>query len=225
VFPVTDRAFYQLNISQESLPDMSKETDLIQWAGNAVSGEAARIAAGGAAIPFPTIAQVSAELTAYQTARTAQSTKKDAFTAEAEDVEALRPPADSLILDIWDEVEFKFRHDSPSSLRAKAREYGVVYVSRPGELAAPTGVTLTPGAGNSLTATWNAVPNAESYIVVKQVVGTDPDFIVAGTPTVPTLDLGTFPASATVCVKVRAIAGGIESPDSAIVEATIPDTP
>ena len=226
VFPASARAFYQLDVSQESLPSMSSEADLVLWAGRAVSGEAARIAAGGSAIPFPPIAEVSAELTLYQTLRAQQSTKKDAYDDEAEDVEALRPEADALILDIWDEVEFTYRHESASSLRANAREYGVVYVSRPGEPPpAPTGVTLTPGAGNTLTAGWNAVENADSYRVLRQQVGTDPDFIVAGNPTAPTLSLGTFPAGATVRVKVRALRGVTEGPDSAVVETTIPDTP
>ena len=154
-----------------------------------------------------------------------QSTKKDALNAEQEDVAALRPTVDLLVRDIWDEVEFTFRHDAPSSLRAKAREYGVVYASRPGELAAPTGVTLTPGAGNSLTAGWNAVAGAGSYRLLKQQVGTDPDFVVAGNPTATTFALGSFPAGATVRVKVRAISGTTEGPDSQVVETTLPDLP
>ena len=44
-----------------------------------------------------------------------------------------RAGADELITDIWDEIEFKYRKDEPSAMRRKAREYGVVYVSRPGE--------------------------------------------------------------------------------------------
>lgn len=232
LFPVSARAFYQLDVSQESLPNMATETDLILWAGRAVSGEAARIAAGGSAIPFPPIAEVSAELTLYQTRRAAQSTAKDAFNAESEDVDALRPQADALIRDIWDEVEFKFRHDAPPSLRAKAREYGVYYATRPGEPsepgtppAAPTGVTLTVGAGNVVTASWNAVTGATSYQVLKQLVGTDPDFVVVGTATAPTLALGAFAPGATVRVKVRALSGTTAGPESLVAEAIIAGGP
>jgi len=223
VIPASARAFYLLDVSQESLPDMASETDLVLWAGRAVSGEAARVAAGGTAMPFPSATEVNTELTTYQTLRATQSTKKDTYAAEAEDVAALRPAVDALIRDIWDEVEFTFRHDAAPSLRAKAREYGVVYVSRPGEAPdAPTGLAVTQGAGNTLTANWNAVPEVESYRVFRQVVGTDPDFVVAGNPTATTFALGAFPAGSTVRVKVRALRAGIESPDSSVVETTLP---
>ncbi len=229
VFPASARAFYLMDVSQESLPNMSTEAELVLWGGRAVSGEAARIAGGGSAIPFPPIAEVAAELAAYQTLRAEQSTKKDAFQAESEDVELLRPEADALVLDIWDEVEFKHRHDSASSLRAKAREWGVVYVSRPGEapqpppaLTAPAGVALAVGAGNSVTAAWLAVTGAGSYRLVKQQVGTDPDFVVVGTTSATTLLVGTFPAGSTVRIKVRALSGTTEGAESAVVETVIP---
>jgi len=101
----------------------------------------------------------------------------------------------------------------------------VIYVSRPGELAAPTGLTLTPGPGNTQTAGWNAVTDVDSYQVLQQQVGTDPDFIIAGNPTATTLSLGPFPAGATVRVKVRAIRAGVAGPDSQVVETTIPVNP
>jgi hypothetical protein len=42
-------------------------------------------------------------------------------------VQDLRNEADLLIADIWDEVLFAYRKETPPSLRRKAREYGVVY--------------------------------------------------------------------------------------------------
>ena len=235
LIPAGARAFYQLDVSQTALPRISSEADLILWAGRVVSGEAARIAAGGVALPYPPATEVATELNLYQSLRSVQSTKKDAFDAKSEDVEALRAPIDALILDLWDEVEFTFRHESASSLRNKAREYGVYYATRPGESsdtpppppppppapAAPTGVTVTVGAGNVVTASWNAVTGATSYQVLKQLVGTDPGFVLAGTPTTPTLALGTFPPGATVRVKVRALTGTTPGPDSAVVETSV----
>ncbi len=142
--PAAARAFYQLDVSQTALPRLSAEADLILWAGRAVSGEATRVAAGGSPILSPPIAEVSAELAQYQTLRSVQSAKKDAYIGEAADVEALRPTEDDLIRDIWDEVEFHFRHDSPSSLRSKAREYGVYYATRPGEAPDPGPPSASP---------------------------------------------------------------------------------
>jgi hypothetical protein len=133
VFIEADRAYYQLDVSQTTLPPMVSEADLMLWAGRVVSGEAARTAAGGKAMPFPSAAEVQTELTKYEQLHSQQSDKADSFDEEQEDVEKMRDEVDGLIADIWDEVEFTFRRDAPSSLRRKARQYGVVYVSRPGE--------------------------------------------------------------------------------------------
>lgn len=133
VFAAPNRTFYQLPASQESVPGMTSEADLLMWSQRVVDGEAARVAAGGTAALFPTAAEVGDERAAYVTLQADQSTKRDAADSEQEEVAALRESVDNLIRDIWDEVEFTFRKDAPPSLRAKSREYGVVYVSRPGE--------------------------------------------------------------------------------------------
>ena len=38
-----------------------------------------------------------------------------------------RPAVGDLIKDLWDTIEFNLRTEEPSSLRRKAREWGVVY--------------------------------------------------------------------------------------------------
>jgi hypothetical protein len=133
VFAESDRAHYQLDVSQTTLPPMDAEADLILWAGRTVSGEASRTAAGGLAMPFPAAAEVQAELTKYEQLHDQQSAKSDAYDDEQKDVEDMRDEVDGLIRDIWDEVEFTFRHETPPSLRRKARQYAVVYATRPGE--------------------------------------------------------------------------------------------
>ena len=42
-------------------------------------------------------------------------------------VAAQRPAVDDMIMDLWDTIEFNLRTEEPSSLRRKAREWGVVY--------------------------------------------------------------------------------------------------
>ena len=69
--------------------------------------------------------------------KTNQTSKKDAYDKEQEDVDNLRETAADIILDVWDEVEFTFRKNTASSKRRKAREYGVVYITRPGEEPEP----------------------------------------------------------------------------------------
>ncbi len=71
-------------------------------------------------------------------------TAKDAYDGEQADVSNLRPAADQLIKDIWDEVEFSLRQLDAPSLRRRAREWGVTYALRPGE-------PEEPDAGNPTT--------------------------------------------------------------------------
>lgn len=133
VLKESDRAFYQLDVSQTTLPPMSNEGDLLLWSGRIVPGETARTVAGGTPLPFPSSMEVDAERSQYTALRQEQSTRKDAYDDEQEDVDDMLEEVDELIRDIWDEVEFKFRREKPASLRRKAREYGVYYALRKGE--------------------------------------------------------------------------------------------
>lgn len=51
-----------------------------------------------------------------------------------EGLATMRTRADELILDIWNQVEEKFRNISPNELRLdKCRDYGVIYYYRTSE--------------------------------------------------------------------------------------------
>jgi len=134
-----DRGFYQLDLGNAELPSMRSYADRVTWAQNLITGEAARQTAATTAgtvfkpMANPDIAEVAAALAAYEAAHDAASPKKDAYDAAQKVVEGLRPPVDALIASAWDSIEFNLRHETPPSLRRKAREYGVVYVPRPGE--------------------------------------------------------------------------------------------
>ena len=151
-YSASDRAHYQLPVSSDKLPKLSGDEDLVLWAGNIAAGDAARVTAGGAAMVNPTAAQVAAEFGLYEPMLAVHTTAKDAYDSEQEDVEDMRPEVDDLINDIWDEVLFTFRKDSPSSMRRKAREYGVVYrlsageEPHPDEFSISGKVTLMPTA-------------------------------------------------------------------------------
>lgn len=132
-YSASDRAYYQAPVNNSEIPWTLRESEILVWGQRLIDGEAKRIAAGGAAMVNPNIDEVIVKYDAFVAAHNAQSTAKDEYDKEQEDVETKRPEADDLILDVWDEVEFTFRKDDPPSKRRKAREWGVVYVSRPGE--------------------------------------------------------------------------------------------
>ena len=139
VFRASDRLYYGLNANQSELPKLSTEQDLTTWALNLVLGEQKRTqqtdpeAAEPVPMSNPSAAEVRAELTKYTELSSTQSAEKQAFDAENKDVLDMLPEIDELIRDIYDEVEFYYRKETPANRRKLARQWGVVYVSRPGE--------------------------------------------------------------------------------------------
>ena len=127
VLPASVRAYYELPVSQAEVPLMNTAADALQWADKLSAGEIQRIAAGGLALAWPTIGQVDAAAGELQANENLQSTAKDAYDLAQEAVADQRPAVDDLIKDLWDTIEFNLRTEEPSSLRRKAREWGVVY--------------------------------------------------------------------------------------------------
>lgn len=154
VYAASDRAYYGLAVSSNSLPYLNSDSDLQLWATNIKNGETARVAAGGTAMSNPTAAEVDAQHLALQMQLSSLTTAKDAYDTEQEDVENMRPAVDELIDDVWDEVLFALRKEDAPSLRRKAREYGVVYSISKGEEPSPAEYsaqgTVTDTEGNPL---------------------------------------------------------------------------
>jgi len=133
-YKASDRAFYQAPVNNEEHPWEQSEAEIVLWGKRLIDGEAKRIAAGGAPMTNPGIAEVQTAYDAFIVEHDKQSAAKDNYDSEQEDVEDMRPEVDEFIQnDLWAEIEFSFRREEPPSLRRKAREWGVVYVSRPGE--------------------------------------------------------------------------------------------
>ena len=147
-FPKSHRAFYQLDVSSNSVPPMNTEAEITLWGDNLIDGDAERITAGGAAMSVPSIAEVTTEVNLFKTLNADQSTAKDAYDNAQEAVSDMRPEVDSLILRIWDEVETAFNDEPIESKRRKAREWGVVYVST--QKATITGLVTDSASGNPL---------------------------------------------------------------------------
>ncbi len=144
-FARSDRAFYGLDMNQADVPPMSSHADIQLWAGKLVTGEAARLAATPGAVPMamPPISAVA--LAQVEGLEQSHSEAKDVYDKEQADVAADRGPIDALLLDMWDTIEFNLRTLDGPSRRRRAREWGVVYLTRPDEPAdPPAGAPATP---------------------------------------------------------------------------------
>lgn len=127
LFPKQARAYYGLDVNSNSVPSLSSEYKLLYWGDNVKTGDAARVAGGGAAMAMPSAAQVDAVFVDTQAAIDTQKNLKYAYDTSQEVVAGLRPDVDSLILRIWNEVETYFSEEDIESKRRKSREWGVVY--------------------------------------------------------------------------------------------------
>jgi len=133
LFPAAHRGFYQLDMNCEAVPVLDSAENITRWGQRIIEGDAARVAAGGAAMALPSAAEVQTVFEAYLAASVTQAERKAAYDIAQECVATMRPDIDSLIVRMWNEIEAAYSEEGASSKRRKARQWGVVYISSPGE--------------------------------------------------------------------------------------------
>ncbi len=132
-FDKSVRAFYGLDVNSGKVPALKSESKILYWGELAADGEAARIAAGGVPVTFPSIAEVSAAVNNFKNANLLQANAKYAFDIAQETLAAAKSEANKLILKMWNETEATFDTGDKPSLRRKCRAWGVVYIPNKGE--------------------------------------------------------------------------------------------
>ena len=146
-FTPSVRAFYGIDVNDKTVPVINSYDDLETRGQQLIDGEAARVAAGGTAMAFPSVADFNTlQFTPFKNAQAAQSTAKDGYDDSLEDIADKNAAYDDLILRMWNEIELAFYNESPPSLRRNAREWGVVYAPSKGEkvkLTVPPSSTVT----------------------------------------------------------------------------------
>lgn len=128
VFPEAVRAYYGLPVEKRWRPKIQTEADVLEWAENIHDGETKRIAAGGAPVTFPSLAEVDAVTNDFKTKNLQQAEDKYAYDTAQETLAAQNKKADQLIRRCWNEIETTYDEGDKPSMRRKAREWGVVYV-------------------------------------------------------------------------------------------------
>jgi hypothetical protein len=97
-------------------------------------------------------------------------------------------------------------------------------VAAPAVPAAPTGVGATPVSDTAVTVSWNATPDATSYVLERRVAGAAAFEVVSGNVTATTFADNGLVASTAYEYRVRAQNTAGPSPYSAVVGATTDDT-
>lgn len=127
------RVFYGLGEADNKVPGMNTEAEVIKWGEQVIAGETERLRKGMAPITNPTIAVVKVRYEQFIEAYRSKTINQKSNMRLLNDVLALRTQADSIIVNVWNEVEAHFADLPDEQRREKAREYGVVYVFRKGE--------------------------------------------------------------------------------------------
>jgi len=129
-----DRTYYGLDANQQALPSLRREADLLRVAQTLIDGEAKRVAAGGKRLTMPSAKDIARLLRETRALLAEKKQLVASVDRESEDVEHLRTEVADLVRDIWDELEFAHRKDSPAARRRRCREWGVVYRERRREI-------------------------------------------------------------------------------------------
>ena len=127
------KLFYQLDPAVHTVPDLSTEAALIHWGKCIIDGENERLRNGGLPIYNPTIAKVKVHYEVFKEYKSTQKIHQSTTNRSWEELVNLRKKGDEIILDIWNQVEAKYKDEKPYTLLIKCQTYGLIYYYRRGE--------------------------------------------------------------------------------------------
>ena len=111
------KKLYCLPIDNYNVPDLTSEAAMVEWGKRIIEGERKRTSQGGVPIYNPTIAKVKVHYDIFVDSYERQKALQVLTNRSLEGLATMRTRADELILDIWNQVEEKFRNISPNELR------------------------------------------------------------------------------------------------------------
>jgi hypothetical protein len=115
------------------VPDLSTESALLNWGKCIIDGENERLRNGGLPIYNPTIAKVKVHYEVFKEYKSNQKLHQNTTNRNWEELVSLREKGDLIILDIWNQVEAKYKDENPYTRFIKCQTYGLVYYYRKGE--------------------------------------------------------------------------------------------
>ena len=128
------KAFYGLDPKDYAVPDLTNDSSVIEWGDKIIKGEKERTRRGGSPVYNPTIAKVIVHYEIFKEGYDQQKHLQWQTTRSQEMLASLREKADSIILDIWNQVEKSSENLSGTERLNQCQNYGVVYYYRTGEI-------------------------------------------------------------------------------------------
>jgi len=143
--PRDARAFYDLDISNNRMPDINTDECIIECGQLVIDGDAKRVLGGGAAMAYPTILEFTPVFTAVKSAISAFSTSKSNLINAQAILNNLRTDAKAVCLKVYNELETYYSDLEMPARRAVGRIWGEKFSSK-GKPATIVGI-VTNAAG------------------------------------------------------------------------------
>ena len=127
------KSFYQLDVESHTVPDLSSEGAILNWGKCIIEGEHERVQNGGLPIYNPAIAKVKVHFEVFKEYKSSQKLYQSNTVRNWEELASFRKKGDEIILEIWNQVEEKFKDEKPFSKLLKCKDFGLIYYYRKGE--------------------------------------------------------------------------------------------
>lgn len=119
------RVYY--GIEENTLPDLSTETALLEWSERLIKGESERLLQGGTPIYNPTISKLKMYYELFKDSFQNLKIYRQNVVRIQETLDKFRDKANRIILNIWTKVEFKYWNSPSVERKRKYKEYGIQY--------------------------------------------------------------------------------------------------
>lgn len=126
---------YGLSANTDTLPDLNAEQAVQEWGERIIKAEEERVQKGGVPIYNPTIAKVKVHWNIFSEHYFMHRQLRQNAENALEEVSMMRPLADDLILDIWNQVETFYSNLPTEDKVKKCKQFGIIYYYRSKELA------------------------------------------------------------------------------------------
>lgn len=127
------KTFFHLDTESHTVPDLTTEAALLKWGKLIIDGENERVRNGGFPIYNPAIAKVQVHFEIFKEYKSTQKLHQNSTNRSWEELVAMRDKGDAIILDIWNQVEARFKDEKPYARLTSCKSYGLVYYYRKSE--------------------------------------------------------------------------------------------
>lgn len=128
--PRSKRSYYGLPTDQDNVPPLVSESALLQCGENIKEGERRRTAEGGIPIYNPTMGRVAVVYDIFKEMYLHQQQLQQRTAEALENIAAMRPEGDAMILNIWNIVEEHFARLPQEKRLKECAKYGIIYYTR-----------------------------------------------------------------------------------------------